>query len=77
MKCDNNNYISEIKEKEKISDFANTGAYGFNSAEQLKKYTEYILENNIRQKNEFYTSGVIEQMLKDNISLDIILFFYD
>ena len=29
-------------------------------------YTSKIIENNITQQNEFYTSGVIKEMLNDN-----------
>jgi hypothetical protein len=68
---DENNNILNIKEKEKISDSACCGAYGFNSLFQLKKYTIKLLQNNITQKNEFYTSGVIKEMIKNIIILKI------
>ena len=63
----NNDYILDIKEKIKISDYACTGAYGFKSLFELKKYTDKIIQNNITQKSEFYTSGVIKEMINDNI----------
>jgi len=62
----NNHYIINIKEKEKISDYACTGAYGFESVGRLIKFTDLIIENNSMQKNEFYTSGVIYEMIKNN-----------
>lgn len=65
VKTTNNNTITGIKEKEKISNNACTGAYGFQSLVELKKYTSHIIENNITQKSEFYTSGVINEMIKD------------
>ena len=61
-----NQYIIDIKEKEKISDYACTGGYGFESVGRLIKFTDLIIENNITQKNEFYTSGVIHEMIKNN-----------
>lgn len=64
------NKILSIKEKEKISDSACSGGYGFNSLFQLKKYTQKILQENITQKNEFYTSGVIQEMLKNNFHFE-------
>ena len=67
IKCNDNNEIINIKEKESISQYACTGAYGFNSIKQLLKYSQKIIEQNITQKNEFYTSGVIKEMLNDNI----------
>ena len=60
-----NNEIVDIKEKEKLSNNACTGAYGFNSINELKKYTLRIIEKNITQKSEFYTSGVIKEMIND------------
>ena len=60
-------YIKNIVEKEKISDKACTGAYGFSSYKELLFYTKQIIEKNIREKNEFYTSVVIKEMIKDDI----------
>lgn len=64
IKTDDNNIILDIKEKEKISNIACTGAYGFSSINDLKKYTSKIIEENITQKTEFYTSGVIKEMIQ-------------
>jgi capsule biosynthesis phosphatase len=64
---DNSQDILDIKEKVKISDYACTGAYGFDSVRQLYKYTSKIIENDIRQQSEFYTSGVIKEMINDNL----------
>lgn len=61
------NEILNIVEKEKISDYACTGAYGFASWYQLKEKCQYILDHNIRQKGEFYTSTVIQEMLRDEV----------
>jgi NDP-sugar pyrophosphorylase family protein len=60
--------IIDIKEKIKISDNANTGAYGFTDIKQLYHYCNYVLENNItiNQNKEPYTSLVISQMIKQN-----------
>jgi len=57
--------ITDIKEKVKISDNACTGAYAFQSAYKLQEYTEKIIEGNITQQSEFYTSGVIKEMIVD------------
>ena len=65
VKMNENNEIIDIKEKEKISSNACTGAYGFNSMNNLKKYTSKIIEGNITQKSEFYTSGVIKEMISE------------
>jgi len=65
VKINENNEIIDIKEKDKISSNACTGAYGFNSINHLKKYTSKIIEGNITQKSEFYTSGVIKEMISE------------
>jgi len=73
IKINESENIIDIKEKIKISDYACTGAYGFNSIILLRKYTSKIIENNITQKTEFYTSGVIKEMINDNFQFKNIL----
>ncbi len=68
IKINNDNNVSDIVEKKKISNQACTGAYAFSSWKLLKKYCKIIINNNIRQKNEFYTSNVIKEMIKNNIN---------
>ena len=67
VKTNENNEIIDIKEKEKISNSACSGAYGFCSINELKKYTSKIIEENITQKSEFYTSCVIKEMINDSV----------
>ena len=66
VKTNENNEIINIKEKEKISNNACTGAYGFRSINELKRYTAKIIKENITQKSEFYTSGVIMEMINEH-----------
>jgi capsule biosynthesis phosphatase len=61
------NRIINIVEKEKISNNACTGAYGFASWHMLQMTCQTILDKDIRQKGEFYTSTVIQEMLRDNV----------
>ena len=61
-----NNIIIDIKEKTKISEYANTGCYCFKNGNILKEYCQKIIDNNIREKGEYYTSCVIKEMLNDN-----------
>jgi len=68
VKTNENNEIIDIKEKDNISNNACTGAYGFRSINELKLYTSKIIEENITQKSEFYTSGVIKQMINEGHS---------
>jgi len=59
------NNVIDIVEKNRISNYALCGAYGFKSYFELKKYCNLVIEKNIRQKNEFYMSSVIKMMLED------------
>lgn len=65
VKYNNDGYIIDIQEKKKISDYACTGAYCFSSIKNLKKYTSKIIEDNVMEEKEFYTSSVIRQMVND------------
>ena len=67
IQLDENAKIVDIKEKKKISNNANTGAYCFENIEILCKYCKYILDENIVFNNEPYTSCVINEMIIKNI----------
>ena len=60
-----NNFVIDIKEKEKISNYANTGIYCFESATLLKRYCEKLLNSGERSNNEFYISDIYKKMLKE------------
>jgi capsule biosynthesis phosphatase len=66
IKIDSHNRVIDIKEKERISDNANTGAYGFSNGNNLKKYCKKISNND----KELYTSLVYGEMLKDKIEIN-------
>jgi capsule biosynthesis phosphatase len=77
VKIDNNNNIYDIKEKVKISEIANTGCYCFKDGHILKKYCERIIDENIREKNEFFISCVIKEMLNNNYKFKYNLINYN
>ena len=58
--------VTDIFEKNKISNLACSGAYGFKSRKELISYCDFIVKNKIMQKNEFYTSTVIKKMIQQN-----------
>ena len=57
--------VVNIIEKSKISDNACCGVYAFESYKTLLAYCNYILNNKIKDKNEYYLSTVIKQLLVD------------
>jgi beta-phosphoglucomutase-like phosphatase (HAD superfamily) len=66
IKMDANNKIYDIIEKVKIDDNANTGIYCFESINLLHKYSLHVVINDIRFNNEYYTSCIISEMIKNN-----------
>jgi len=62
---DDNKKVLNIKEKVKISNNANIGAYYFDDILELLNYADYVIKNDIRFKNEYYTSCLIKEMLND------------
>ena len=61
---DENNYIKEIKEKEKISDLICIGCYGFMNKDEYVNNFKIILDLNEKSKNEFYMSLMYDHILK-------------
>jgi len=60
--CDNG-IIVDIAEKCKISNYACSGAYGFNSWKLLRQMCHTIVNQNCRTNNEYYISNVIKLMV--------------
>ena len=63
----NGDKIVDIKEKEKISDNANSGCYVFNDTKKVLKYIDRIEKN-----SENFTSDIIKEMLKDDIEFSSV-----
>lgn len=66
IEMNNENKLIDIKEKVRISDNANTGAYAFLDIDILHHYCKHVVEKNIYFNGEPYTSCVISEMIKDN-----------
>ena len=67
IKLGDDNKIMEIKEKIKISNNANTGAYAFNDIKELWRYCKHVVDSNITFDNEPYTSCVISEMIQSGL----------
>lgn len=63
---DESGKVYDIKEKIKISKFANTGAYGFSSGVVLKEYCKKISNG----ERELYVSLIYQKMLEDGIKIN-------
>jgi capsule biosynthesis phosphatase len=69
----NNNQITEIKEKKKISNFICCGVYGFKDIDEFKKYAYKVLTKDCYLK-EFYLSMIYEEMINDDYLIRPIKF---
>lgn len=65
--------VQMIREKAKISNYANTGCYIFANAQELKHYCKHILESDFKFSNEHYLSCVIDKMLEDGEKFQAIV----
>jgi len=64
VKKSDKGFVTKIKEKEVISDLASTGLYVFTKGSDFIKNTEYMINKDVRIKNEFYISEIYNIMIK-------------
>jgi beta-phosphoglucomutase-like phosphatase (HAD superfamily)/dTDP-glucose pyrophosphorylase len=64
-KVDESGFVTEVAEKNPISDIATVGFYYWKHGSDFVKYAEDMISNNIRVNNEFYVCPVFNQAIKD------------
>jgi len=64
-KVDENGLVTEVAEKNPISNIATVGYYYWKHGSDFVKYAEEMISNNIRVNNEFYVCPVFNQAIKD------------
>jgi HAD superfamily hydrolase (TIGR01509 family) len=64
-KVDEHGYVTEVAEKNPISDIATVGVYYWAKGSDYVKYAEQMIEKNIRTNNEFYTCPVFNEAIGD------------
>jgi HAD superfamily hydrolase (TIGR01509 family) len=64
-KLDENGFVSEVAEKNPISDNATVGIYLWKKGSDFVKYAEDMIDKNIRVNNEFYVAPVFNQAVAD------------
>ena len=65
-KLNKDGFVSEVAEKNPISDIATVGIYYWSKGSDYVKYAEQMIEKNIRVNNEFYVCPVFNQAIEDN-----------
>jgi HAD superfamily hydrolase (TIGR01509 family) len=70
-KVDENGLVTEVAEKNPISNDATVGYYFWKHGSDFVKYAEQMIEKNIRVNNEFYVCPVFNQAIKDKKEIRI------
>lgn len=65
-RLDEDGFVSEVAEKNPISDNATVGIYYWAKGSDYVKYAEQMIEKNIRVNNEFYVCPVFNEAIGDN-----------
>jgi HAD superfamily hydrolase (TIGR01509 family) len=64
-KIDDLGLVTEVAEKNPISDIATVGFYWWKKGSDYVKYAEEMINNNLRVNNEFYVCPVFNEAIKD------------
>jgi len=64
-KVDENGLVTEVAEKNPISDIATVGYYYWKHGSDFVKYAEQMINKNIRVNNEFYVCPVFNEAISD------------
>jgi len=61
--------VTEVAEKNPISDNATVGFYYWKKGSDFVKYAEQMIEKDVRVNNEFYVCPVFNQAIEDNLKI--------
>lgn len=64
-KIDGNGFVTEIREKQVISNKATVGIYHWKKGSDFVKYAEQMIDKNIRINGEFYVAPVYNEAIED------------
>jgi HAD superfamily hydrolase (TIGR01509 family) len=65
VKIDEYGYVTEVAEKNPISNIATAGIYYWAKGSDYVKYAEQMIDKNIRTNNEFYTCPTFNEAIED------------
>ena len=71
VKLNDQGFVSEVAEKNPISDIATVGIYFWSRGSDYVKYAEQMISKNIRTNNEFYVCPVFNEAIADNKKIRI------
>ena len=64
-KVNENGLVTEVAEKNPISDIATVGVYYWKKGSDYVKYADQMIEKNLRVNNEFYVCPVFNEAIQD------------
>lgn len=70
-KTDKNGFVTEVAEKNPISDIATVGVYYWKTGKDYVKYAEQMISKNARYNNEYYVCPVFNEAILDNKKIKI------
>jgi HAD superfamily hydrolase (TIGR01509 family) len=70
-KIDEYGYVTEVAEKNPISDIATVGIYYWKRGKDYVRFAEMMIEKNIRSNNEFYVCPVFNQAIEHGLKIKI------
>jgi len=70
-KLNESGYVSEVAEKKPISNIATVGVYYWKKGSDYVKYTEQMIDKDIRTNNEFYVCPVFNEAIEDNKKIKV------
>jgi HAD superfamily hydrolase (TIGR01509 family) len=68
-KVDDNGFVTEVAEKNPISDIATVGVYYWKHGKDFVKYAESMISKDIRVNNEFYVCPVFNEALLSGLKI--------
>lgn len=69
VKTNSRGFVTEVAEKNPISNIATCGIYWYRRGSDYVKYAEQMISKNIRVNNEFYIAPVYNELIGDNKTL--------
>lgn len=69
VKINSRGFITDVAEKNPISDVATCGIYWYRKGSDYVKYAEQMILKNIRVNNEFYIAPVYNELIQDKKTL--------
>jgi dTDP-glucose pyrophosphorylase len=68
-KTDENGFVTEVAEKNPISNIATVGIYYWKHGSDYVRFAEQMIENNIRVNKEFYVCPVFNEAIKAGLKI--------